>query len=121
MRRVRHVRAELGDQLVQVEWLGDVIHRAELQQRDGALDGPVTGDENPWWHVQLLGLQLLEQLVAVTVRQTNVADHDVVPLFVEHARRTRRGLVPVAVKSLELEAVDERLAHNRVIFDETNL
>ena len=79
------MRTQLGDELVEIERLGHVVGGAQLHQRDGALDGPVAGDEDPGRHIQLLGLQLFEQLVAVTVGQTDVADDDVVALLFEIA------------------------------------
>ena len=115
------VGAKLGDELVEIERLGDVVGGTQLHQRDRALDRAVAGDEDPRRDVQLLGLQLLEEIIAVAVGQPDVAHHDVVAFRLEIARSTLRRFVPIAAQSFEREAIDERFSHDVVVFDETDL
>ena len=121
MGRFGNVRTQLGDKLVEVEGLGDVVGGPQLHERDRSLDGAVAGDEDPRRDIQLLALQLFEQVIAVAVGQPDVTDHDIVAFLFQVAGRCLRRSVPVAPESLQLETIDEGFAHDLVVLDEANL
>ena len=121
MGRLGNVRPKLGNELVEIEGLGDVVGGPQLHQCDRSLDRAVAGNEDPRRDIELLGLQLFEQFIAVAVGQPDIADHDIVALLFQVARRGLRRFVPVTPESFQRETIDQGFTHDVVVLDEANL
>ena len=107
------------DQCIKVKRLGNEIMRALLEQIDRRIDIAVPGNENEGWNAEVLGQQLHEQLITAQVGQRDVADHQRIILVMQGSPGLGGGLVPVAGESFQLEAIDQRLPHNFIVFNET--
>ena len=114
----RTVRVDLAEQILDVERLGDVVHRAELEQRHRSVNRSESGDEDGRRHRRYGLVQGLEQLASGPVRQAVVADEHVVACPGDRRPCTSGGFVPIHGESFEFQPVAQRLAHDRIVFDD---
>ena len=72
----------LSFKVCQVEWLGNEIERTDFQCLDGGFHAAVSRDNGHWRSRDLL-LHPLDELEAVSIRQTHVGQTEVVGLLRE--------------------------------------
>src|ERR1043166_7651265 len=76
-------------QILEIDWLGEVIVKSSFNTALHVLVHPETGNGNPLQ--RLTFLRFLHQFVAAAIGQTNVTDHRVKSAAIENPQRLSRG------------------------------
>ena len=113
-------RADAGEELVELERLGEIVVGARVQSADHVLDG-VAGSEHEDRSVTTFPSELVGDLESILLRQQQVEQDDVVIIGVcQHGGLLAiRGHVDDV--SLFLQSVVDESGHLGVVFDDEDL
>ena len=113
----RHDFAHLLKQARELERLGQIVLRAGANERDRLIDLPERRHKNERRR-ERAGVCRAENLLAVHVRQPNVAEHEVRTKLGHPVHGFLAGLPPNGAPALELKRPLERFAHDRIVIDD---
>jgi hypothetical protein len=114
--RSRDQRPRAGEQHRHLERLGEIVSGASSDQGDSLIDLAEGGHEEKRRRERARGLA--KNIFARDVRKPNVTDDEIVRGAMQAGERFLAGPPPFDPIAFELEALAQRLAHDRIVFDQ---
>ena len=112
---VHHLVQRKRDEL-HLEWLGEIVDRAELDSLDGRLDGPKGGHDDDS-HIGVPGTEGPQQFQPVHRLHFQIGQHNIEGLLLQQPQRLGAAVAAGSLQAIAVNEFNEHLLHIAIIVD----